>query len=176
MIHTVYNWIDNDVLSAIKKKFQDAHGKPSFEINNMGRWGQGLDAGSYAPVFVLPLEEYRDYFTIKYKNLDPVFQEFELNTVYLHIWPRGSQINWHHDGDPGQRIGSTIYINETWHWNWGGLFLYDDPDLRQGWIFPEHNKMIWFESPVWHATSMLALNAEFPRLSIQLFFTKQNAS
>jgi len=176
MINTVRDWIDQDVLDSIKKKYHDSRGTPSFEINNMGRWGQGLDAGSYAPVFILPLEEHQSYFNAKYKALDSAFSDFELVTVYLHIWPPGSQINWHHDGDAGQRIGSTVYINETWNWNWGGLFLYDDPSLGQGWIFPEHNKMIWFESPVWHATSMVALNAEFPRLSIQLFFTKQNAS
>lgn len=176
MINEVRDWIDADVLQSIKQKYQDSRGKAMFEVNNMGRWGEGLDSGSYAPVLVLPLLEYADYFTDRYRQLDAIFYDFDLLTVYLHIWPRGSQINWHHDGEPRQRIGSTIYINESWNWNWGGLFLYDDPDLRQGWVFPEHNKMIWFLSPVWHATSMVNLSAEYPRLSIQLFFGNKNAS
>jgi hypothetical protein len=39
----------------------------------MGRWGAGLETGSYAPVLVLPLEEYKDYFIKKYTSLDPRF-------------------------------------------------------------------------------------------------------
>lgn len=176
MINEVRDCIDPGVLASIKQKYQDSRGKAAFEVSNMGRWGQGLDAGCYAPVLVLPLMEYADYFTDRYRQLDAIFQDFELLTVYLHIWPCGSQINWHTDGEPRQRIGSTIYINESWNWNWGGLFLYNDADLGQGWVFPEHNKMIWFLSPVWHATSMVSLNAEYPRLSIQIFFGKNHAS
>ena len=174
MINTVRDWLEEDVLNEIKQKYLNARGQAAFEINNMGRWGQGLEAGSYAPVFILPLQEYEQYFLQKYKALDPVFEKFERVTVFLHIWPSGSQIGWHHDADDTgavDRIGSTIYINEHWNWNWGGLFIYDDPDHGQGWVFPEHNKMVWFVPPVWHATSMVGLNAEFPRLSIQLFFT-----
>ena len=90
----------------------------------------------------------------------------------MHIWPRGSQINFHHDQVEEDRLSSTIYINENWNWNWGGLFLYDDPHLGQGWVFPHSNKMIWFVPPIYHATTMVTLSAEYPRLSIQLFFGK----
>jgi hypothetical protein len=177
MINVVRNYLEEEVLAEIMQKYTDSRGKPAFEINNMGRWGKGLDAGSYAPVFVLPLNEYAGYFLEKYKKLDPVFEQFEQVTCFMHIWPPGSQIGWHHDADDTgavTRIGSTIYLNESWNWNWGGLFIYDDPDIRQGWVFPERNKMVWFVPPVWHATTMIASHAEFPRLSIQLFFTKFN--
>jgi hypothetical protein len=171
MINIVNNWIDEDILTSIKQKYENARSTPSFEINNMGRWGKGLEAGSYAPVFILPLDEYAPYFIEKYQALDPIFKNFNTLTVFLHIWPPGSQITWHHDAiETAPRLSSTIYINEFWNWNWGGLFLHDDPDNRQSWIFPEHNKMIWFVPPIWHATSMIGLNAEYPRLSIQLFF------
>jgi len=175
MINAVRDWLEPEVLAQIRQKFEDSKLGPNFEINNMGRWGQGLDAGSYAPVFILPLDEYQEYFLKKYKALDPVFEEFDKVTVFMHIWPPGSQIGWHHDlaaeGQP-PRVGSTIYINDAWNWNWGGLFLYDDPDIGQGWVFPDPNKMIWFVPPVWHSTSMVGLNAPYPRLSVQLFFEK----
>jgi Rps23 Pro-64 3,4-dihydroxylase Tpa1-like proline 4-hydroxylase len=172
MINTVWDWLEPEVLQEIKDRYENAKGTPSFEINNMGRWGKGLDSGSFAPVVILPLPEYEQYFLDKYKKLDPVFEQFDQVTVFLQIWPPGSQIGWHHDADDSiNRIGSTVYLNETWNWNWGGLFLYDDPDHGQGWVFPNHNKMIWFVPPVWHATSMVGLNAEHPRISIQIFFT-----
>jgi hypothetical protein len=44
----------------------------------MGRWGAGLETGSYAPVLVLPLEEYRDYFIQKYiTDVHPDFEQFQ---------------------------------------------------------------------------------------------------
>jgi hypothetical protein len=96
----------------------------------MGRWGAGLGTGSYAPVLVLKLDEYREYFLAKYKALDPIFEDYNNLIVYMHIWLPGSQINWHHDGPTTEnnfeRLSSTIYLTENWNWNWGGLFVYDD--------------------------------------------------
>lgn len=175
MIHTVHNFLEPEILAAILKKFDDSKGTAAFEVNDMGRWGKGLEAGSYAPVFILPLEEYKEYFLKKYKSVNPIFESYNNLTCFMHIWPRGSQINFHHDqvGDAKDgRLSSTIYLNENWNWNWGGLFLYDDPHLGQGWVFPHSNKMIWFVPPIYHATSMVSLAAEYPRLSIQLFFGK----
>jgi hypothetical protein len=173
MINIVPNFLEQNIIDEINEKFHSSKGKNVFEINNMGRWGSGLEAGSYAPVFILNIDEYKDYFIQKYKSVDPVFQDFNRLTCFLHIWPPGSQINFHHDAaenDP--RLSSTIYINPSWNWNWGGLFLYDDPDTGQGWVFPHYNKMVWFVPPIFHSTSMVNLAAEYPRLSIQCFFSK----
>jgi len=175
MVNQVPNFLEQHILDEITQKFEDSKGKAAFEINNMGRWGQGLDRGSFAPVFIIPLSEYEEYFVNKYKSVDPAFADYNHATVFLHIWPPGSQINFHHDDvSEGQdkRLTSTIYINPNWNWNWGGLFLYDDPEQGQRWIFPHYNLMTWFVPPIYHGTSMLTLAAEYPRLSIQLFFTK----
>lgn len=175
MINRVSNFLDEPTLLALRQKYENARGTPSFEVNNMGRWGAGLESGSYAPVLILPLEEYKEYFLEKYKSVHPDFADYKNLTVFMHIWLPGSQINFHHDdssdhGNP--RLSSTIYINERWNWNWGGLFLYDDPDTGQGWVYPHANSMVWFRPPIYHATSMITMDAEFPRLSIQLFFNK----
>jgi hypothetical protein len=173
MINQVSNFLDQHILDEIRQKFENSKGQGVFEINNMGRWSAGLETGSYAPVFVLNLDEYREYFINKYKSVDPAFEEFNNLVCFLHVWPPGSQINFHHDfSEDSDRLSSTIYINDTWNWNWGGFFLYDDADLGQGWVYPHSNLMVWFRPPVWHSTSMITLAAEQPRLSIQLFFTK----
>jgi hypothetical protein len=173
MLYKVPDFLEPHILDEIRQKFENSKGQAVFEINNMGRWGQGLDSGSFAPVFVLPLEEYQDYFIKKYKSIDPAFADYNNLTCFLHIWPPGSQINFHHDAPvEADRLSSTIYINHAWNWNWGGLFIYDDVDLGQGWIFPHPNLMVWFRPPVWHSTSMVTMSAEYPRLSIQCFFSK----
>lgn len=171
MINIVPDFLEQDVVDSVIQKFESSKGQAAFEINYMGRWGAGLEAGSYAPVFVLPLDEYRDYFIQKYKSVDPIFKDYNTLTCFLHIWPRGSQINFHHDAPASEdRLSSTIYLNRTWNWNWGGFFIYDDEHMGQGWVYPHYNKMVWFKPPVWHSTSMVTLLAEEPRLSIQCFF------
>lgn len=172
MLYQVPNFLEPDVLAALRQKFDDSRGQNVFEVNNMGRWGSGLASGSFAPVLVLKLDEYCEYFINKYKTVDPAFADFNNVIAYMHVWLPGSQINFHHDAsDETPRLSSTIYINPSWNWNWGGMFLYDDPDQGQGWVFPHENHMIWFRPPVWHSTTMITQSAEYPRLSIQLFFT-----
>ncbi len=167
------NFLEPDVLDGLRQKYNQAKGKDVFEVNHMGRWGAGLEAGSYSPVLILQIPEYRQYLIDKYSSTYPVFRDYPNLTCFMHVWLPGSQINWHHDkSDTTPRLSSTIYINEAWNWNWGGLFVYDDTVEGQGWIFPHSNLMVWFEPPLWHSTSMVTLSAEYPRLSIQCFFNK----
>lgn len=175
MLYQVSNFLEQHIIDEITAKYENSRGQPVFEVNNMGRWGDTLSHGSFAPVLVLRLDEYREYFLEKYKTVDPAFAEYTELVCFLHAWLPGSQINFHHDGgidDGVDRLSSTIYITPTWNWSWGGLFIYDDADLGQRWIYPHYNHMVWFRPPVWHSTSMITLAAEHPRLSIQLFFTK----
>ena len=176
MINIKYDFLEDEKFEEFHSLLESKKGTPSFEINYMGRWGKGLESGSYSGVYILPLEQYKDYFFEKYtKEVDPRFGEMDDLTVFMHVWPPGSQINWHHDAPAeANRLSSTIYLNKNWSWNWGGLFLYDDPDMagKQGWLFPHRNSMTWFKPPLWHSTTMVTLDATEPRLSIQLFFTK----
>ena len=175
MIHTVYDFLEDDVYNALINKFESSKGRPAFEVNNMGRWGAGLEDGSYSPVLVLPLDEYKDYFKEKYNKVDPRFGQHPNLTVFMHVWLPGSQINWHHDSpEESSRMSSSIYLNANWDWNWGGLFLYDDPDMpgRFGWVFPHKNSAVYFKPPIWHSTTMVTNSAPYPRLSVQLFFSE----
>ena len=80
-INRISNFLEDNVLQALRKKFEDAKGTPSFEVNNMGRWGAGLEFGSYSPVLILPLEDYRQYFLDKYCTMFPVFKDFETRDI-----------------------------------------------------------------------------------------------
>lgn len=171
MINVVKNFLYQDQIGSILQDFESKKSTASFEINNLGRWGAGLDNGSYGPVYIFPLESYRESIKSRFDHIDPVFGEYNLNVCYLHIWNRGSQITWHHDAPAEQRrLSATIYLNRYWDRDWGGLFLYQDNQMRNSWIHPEYNTVVWFRPPLWHAVSMIGLNATEPRLSIQCFF------
>ena len=171
MIGIINNFLDAELLKVIMDKYESKRKQAAFEVNHFGRWGAGLESGSYAPVLILPYDELSDYFLLRYKAISPEFGPMNTCVCYMHIWLPGSQIGWHHDGDDSvQRMSSTIYLNPEWNWNYGGLFLYDHPSDGQRWIYPDYNKMIWFKPPLWHSTSMVTSHAPYPRLSIQLFF------
>lgn len=168
-MNIIQNFMDDDNLKNLLNKYQTSKGHAVFEINEMARWPNHLYAGNFGPVYVLPLPEWVNYFDYKFKQL-PEFQNTKLNVCYMHIWQKGSGIRWHEDGD-SKRIAATIYLNEFWNSNWGGLFLYDNHG-QTGWYNPQYNNCVWFQSPMWHCVSIIAADIPHPRLSVQLFFDK----
>lgn len=171
MVNIVRDFLPQDMIASILQDLESKRSTPSFEINNLGRWGAGLDGGSFGPVYIFHLDQYRDHIKACFDQIDPVFSEYHLSVCYLHIWTRGSQITWHHDAPAEQkRLSATIYLNDVWNRDWGGLFLYEDHEMNNRWIHPEYNSLVWFRPPLWHAVSMIGLNAPVARLSIQCFF------
>ena len=173
MIYAIDNFLDLDLLNEIKKKFEDSKGKPAFEINEFGRWDPNLFVGNFGPVYMLPLDEYNNYFYDKFTQVHPDFANSIVITTFLQIWTNGSGINWHTDLD--DRMAATIYLNQNWDRNWGGLFLFKgaESDNTAGWINPTYNRCVWFKSPLWHSVSLISRAAPEPRISIQIFFHRK---
>jgi hypothetical protein len=48
-------------------------------------------------------------------------------TVMLCIWQQYSGLSTHTDS--GYNFASTIYLNDSWNIDWGGIFLYYDKDV-----------------------------------------------
>ena len=89
-------------------------------------------------------------------------------SVANFAWSRLSYIPWHDDGH--RKTAITIYLNEQWDKNWGGLFLYKHPrdgDLRA--LKPRFNCGLRNSSNLQHATSMVTMDAPEPRFTVQIF-------
>ena len=92
-------------------------------------------------------------------------------TVSFYVWQRGSHIPWHND--TSHTIGSTIYLNEYWDINNGGLFLWKD--TKDNCIkaeVPEFNKMVLNVNNIAHAVSMISTSSPDLRLSMQVWLDK----
>jgi hypothetical protein len=90
-------------------------------------------------------------------------------SVMNYVWTRLSYIPWHNDNH--RRNAITVYLNENWHADWGGIFLYaEDSERRKikGYV-PRFNTAVKNNSKIQHSTTMISMDAESPRVTIQLF-------
>lgn len=87
--------------------------------------------------------------------------------VMNFAWTRLSYIPWHDDGS--KEVAITIYLNEEWPSDWGGIFLYLDGNSEIRGRFPKFNTGLKNNANLMHATTPVALDAPEPRFTIQLF-------
>jgi hypothetical protein len=87
--------------------------------------------------------------------------------VMNYAWTRYSYIPWHNDGHRKEAL--TIYLNQDWDPDWGGLFLYQDPDQAIRGFAPKFNCGLKNTAHVRHCTTMVTSEASEPRFTLQLF-------
>ena len=94
-------------------------------------------------------------------------------SVMNYVAPKLCYIPWHNDIPYDE--GITIYLNDYWEPDWGGIYLYR-PDLNSNHIsgiIPKFNTAIRNSGAVnqgiFHGVSLVSLNSKCPRVSIQIF-------
>jgi Rps23 Pro-64 3,4-dihydroxylase Tpa1-like proline 4-hydroxylase len=91
--------------------------------------------------------------------------------IMLYFWPPGSYIPWHDDGH--MNAGFTLYLNEFWDKDWGGLFLYEyGPENNIIGVTPNENMAILQEGGVQHAITTINKGANI-RITLQAFFLEK---
>lgn len=119
-------------------------------------------------VSVLSLDDNKKlYGSLKtiYNKIIPETKKLIMEVNY-YIWPPLSYIPFHDDSH--KIIASTIYLNEKWGINWGGLFLYYvDQEIKT--FFPTYNTCIINNNNLLHGTSLSTMDAD-NRETIQIFF------
>lgn len=120
-----------------------------------------------APVLIHPLP-------IKHDLYGPLEQEAERHVgirprpqnILFYMWTKGSYIPWHND--PSCNAALTIYLNDKWDRDYGGLYLYEDgPDIKA--IVPQANLGVIQRNQPSHATTPVIHKASI-RFTIQVWF------
>ena len=86
--------------------------------------------------------------------------------VMIYAWTKLSYIPWHND--VGHAVAVTVFLNDHWPIDWGGLFLYKDGADIRGYP-PRFNTGLRNQGNVFHSTTPVSLDAETPRFTLQLF-------
>lgn len=89
--------------------------------------------------------------------------------LMMYFWTRLSYIPWHNDGHV--HAGLTLYLNEFWHDDWGGLFMYvSGAEIHA--IKPVRNLAVLQEGNVRHSVSTINMDAD-TRVTVQAFFQEK---
>jgi len=85
--------------------------------------------------------------------------------IMFYYWMAGSHISWHNDEN--HRAGITIYLNEYWNRDHGGLFLFNHENEIKG-IYPKRNMAVEQCGNVEHSVSPTSRTSDI-RYTIQIF-------
>jgi len=103
--------------------------------------------------------------------LDEIKKYFpDCNTIfiYFYIWQTNSGISIHNDTH--MKFGATIYLNNDWHPNYGGWFIWEDSRTEE-WktILPKQNVMVLNNNGEEHLVTPISLIDNAMRFTIQIF-------
>ena len=136
------------------------HGK-NFRTNQMWDYNVRCDSST-----VLVNEIFDQEFKNNISNIVKDKFERETKSIMFYYWMPCSHIPWHND--VGHSGGITIYLNEKWNNDHGGIFLFDDGKEIHG-IYPNKNRAIEQYGQVYHSVCPTSINSDIRR-TIQMFF------
>lgn len=89
-----------------------------------------------------------------------------IKSILFYYWTQNSHIPWH--TDPNDNGGITIYLNEVWDKDSGGIFLFETNNGISG-IYPKKNMSVVQKGGVPYCVSPTSRCSDI-RYTIQIFF------
>lgn len=159
----VHNLLERSFYKEINHLSKTMYKNKDYEINSS--WVKGIK-GFSKPVFVHTINDASIHKRLK-SNLSNVGINRPIKGAMLYFWIPGSYIPWHNDVI--YTAGLTIYLNDYWKIEYGGLFqFYTKPNVVET-ITPSANLGVYQEGGVPHSTTVVAKNAPVRR-TLQVFF------
>ena len=147
-----------------------------FVLNNDGVqfktnyfWENAIIKDSF-PVLIHPIYKENQL----YNNLKNIIEEktkllVKNHDIMIYFWTRFSYIPWHHDSIYAGAL--TVYLNENWHEDFGGFFLYQENEEIKA-ILPKRNLGILQTDGIKHSTTAVNYDGHM-RVTIQVFLDKE---
>jgi hypothetical protein len=117
---------------------------------------------------LIPSPTIRDLISQDIVHLIPPFDDI---SIKFYAWQKNSGISWHHDAH--QKFGATIYLNDEWDINDGGIFVYEhDGELKAH--LPTFNTMMINDNKSGHMVTPVSPFAKHDRYTVQIFGVDKN--
>jgi hypothetical protein len=105
------------------------------------------------------------------KEISAHLPEYDELLCQYYIWQQFSGISWH--DDTNHKFGATIYLNQEWHPNYGGLFIWFDNESNiddvHHVICPSKNTMIVNDNNEYHMVTPVNTVIPDMRCTIQIW-------
>lgn len=155
--------LEPSLYERLNRMSKQVYQKKDYRINTF--WDKGIK-GFSKPVFVHTIIDASIRNEVQ-ANLLRLGIKRPIEFVMLHFWIPGSYIPWHTDGV--YTAGLTIYLNEFWKVEYGGLFQFTTTSNVVETIVPSGNVGVYQEGGVPHSTTVVAQHAPVRR-TLQVFF------
>ena len=99
------------------------------------------------------------------KELESSLPKYTELICKYYIWQPMSGIAWHNDEASDRLFGATLYLNEEWHPNNGGWFIWEDDDGHHT-ILPKKNSLVLNDNCQHHCVTPVAIDF---RCTIQIW-------
>ena len=87
-------------------------------------WGSDVKQGVVGSCIITPVSD--TIHQLLEKELELYFPKYDKLMLQYYIWQPQSGISWHNDQAPDRLFGATLYLNEKWHPDNGGWFIWED--------------------------------------------------
>jgi len=153
-----------DIVEDIKKNFNSKDKKRLGWTNSV--WDEYLYSSS-ALTFVTPASELDKYLLPLFEKADPMFKNAQIDTQFC-LWGKGSTIPFHNDSHVA--FAATVYLNEKWNIEDGGLFLWRDNNTNELLVVnPEYNICVINNLRESHHVSVVSYGAKQFRMTLQIW-------
>ncbi len=166
MVKIYKKFLDQDLIDDVINYVKENRDNHIWRVNQLS-WDDSI-LGKGKEVSILNLEKFKDRFSKIYKDKKILNNNLEIAGVFFYIWSRGSYIPFHNDGS--HAAASSIYLNDVWDADDGGLFLWRDEQNNLNVVEPEYNKMVFNLNKTFHGVTMITPFSAQLRYSIQIFF------
>lgn len=152
------------IVNDIKKNCQDKEKKRLGWTNAI--WDEYLHSPS-ALTFVIPVPELDKILLPLFQKADPMFKDAVIDTQFC-LWGKGSTIPFHNDSHVS--FAATVYLNEKWPIEDGGLFLWKDNNTNELLVVsPEYNVCVINNLHEAHHVSVVSYAAKQYRMTLQIW-------
>lgn len=173
MITFLENVLKLDTIKSTHEEVYNKKNERKWRTSNQS-WTPDLTKDSLGTILIHDMDiecpVAKEIFAQLKKYINPEFKF--LKSITYTEWQPMSLLNWHddkHEGNGKEGLHITIYLNEKWNWNWGGLFCWEDGEDRKV-KCPEYNTGLIVSKGHRHCVTVLSPKAPV-RKTLQIIIT-----
>ena len=135
-------------------------------------WNENIRRYVFGECLVSPVSEsLTEKIEFEFKKYFPEYTKFE---VSFYCWMSGGGICFHDDHTHDKKCGATIYLNESWDPEWGGVFLWyenqeDESVGKISGLSPQFNNLIINDTFQKHMVTSISPLSPQIRISLQIW-------